>query len=259
MRALLCLLLVAGCERDLVGELADAARPDAPSIINDAAIYCSMSPPEPLAQGLHKLFLNTEGQALTAVAPGNDDATTNRSSLVQSDTDVPAFLPGARGRDTYIAQIVAAVESVLIPYSIDIVTTRPAAGPYQMIVLGGDGATVSGCPTCTAFTVFNCPPFFGSVIDLVFDAGATPPPVQYASLILDDLGLLNGLVQTNQRGDCTCRNDATCEIPPTQLCTYGKNVPTTVLQSGDSPPVAYNCGHVTQDAPMVLKSVWGCR
>jgi hypothetical protein len=255
MRYLVYLVMLVGCERDLVQELADAALIDAPT---DAATHCSLTPAEPIAAGAHKIYLNTEGATLRTGC--GDDATTNCTTLIQTDmTQVPAFLPGVAGRDTVIAQIVAGVEGVLAPYSVDIVTTRPATGPYQMIVLGGDPMAVTGgCTDCTATSVFSCQPL-GSVVDLVFDLGVTKSVDQYAVQILEDIGILNGLVATNSDHDCVCRFDDMCSnFGANDLCTFGTNVPTT-MQTLGTPPTPFNCGRATQDEPAILKTVLGCR
>ncbi len=256
MRIIIGLFLLAGCERDLVAALPDAPAPDVSPPPDAPSLYCPATPALPLAAGTTKIFLNTEGVTL-AKSVTVDDATHDTTTLVQTDgTVVPAFLAGVSGREAYIAQIVAAAESVLAPYSIDIVTTRPTTQHYQMIVLGGDATTVSGCSTCTAFSHVSCLKLTDAV-DLVFDRGPTPKPNQYANVILDDISIINGLAETTVANDCTCRFDASCGLSNT-LCNFSSNATTTMMMGG-TPPIVLNCGRTTQDEPLILKSVFGCR
>lgn len=252
MRCFVFALLLAGCEHDLV-----PATPDAPI---DAVIAISgcPAPAQPLRAGAHKIYLNTEGVTLKTGC--GDNAETGCTELVATTSVVPQFLASEPGRNTYIAQIVAAIETALAPYSVDIVTVRPAALPYQMVVLGGDPGTLTGgCGNCTAVSDRSCAPL-GSVVDLVFDHGTTMTPVAYANTILDDIALLNGLVPTTTPGDCACRIDQGCyPVSSDVVCTFGSNEPTSMMASNDTPPTPLNCGHATQDEPKILASVWGCR
>jgi hypothetical protein len=256
MRILIGLFLLAGCERDLVAALPDAAPPADAPLPDAPARYCAATPANPLAAGTTKIFLNTEGVTLTASGSG-DDAAQDATTLIAMDgTVVPAFLPGVSGRETYIAQIVAAAQSALAPYSVDIVTTRPAASPYQMIVLGGSSATLEGCAACVALSHISCSPLVNAV-DLVFDRGPALKPARYANVILDDISIINGLAETTAAHDCACRFDASCTQDDT-VCNFGTNVPTTMMMGG-TPPIVLNCGRTTQDEPMLLKDVFGCR
>src|SRR5688572_7215583 len=61
------------------------AAPDAPS-------YCADPPSDPLAPGMHKVYLATEGVTLDT---GCDSARDNCTNIIPSnDTVIPAFLPG---------------------------------------------------------------------------------------------------------------------------------------------------------------------
>jgi hypothetical protein len=128
-----------------------------------------------------------------------------------------------------------------------------------MVVLGGDPvALTGGCAACSSQSLFNCNPL-GSVVDLMFDSGigvGIESVDQYAVTLLDDIGIMNGLVVSTAVQDCECRVDSPCVgVGATDLCTFG-NVPTTMAMQGTNP---LNCGRATEDEPAILKSVLGCR
>ena len=261
MRTILLVGLLAtfGCHDNLV--LPDAGGADA--IALDAAASCP-APPAPLAPGRSKVYLNTEGVTLSkvGVSCSIDDAQTNCTSLIAQDqTVVPPFLPGVATRQPYIDQIVTDAQGILAPYSIDIVTTRPATGSYQMVVLGGDAVSITGgCPGCSAISLFRCTPSF-NVVDLMFDGGTVLPQTEanYANTLVGDIGILSGLVASVEPGDCMCRFDTPCisDMAVTTPCTFGSNEQTTVSTDGNGTPE--NCGRATEDEPALLEASLGCR
>jgi hypothetical protein len=147
----------AGCGDDAAHpdalQLPDAAPADAPG--PDAApdaptAACPNPSTDAGGGGTYTVYLNADGVTLTK--SNCDNATTNCTHLImQSQAVVPPFMNGAANRDSVIAEIAAHIEEVLLPYSIDVVTTRPASGPYYMIVLGGD-CTLTAAPPCDTTT-----------------------------------------------------------------------------------------------------------
>jgi hypothetical protein len=244
---LVALLVIAGCQKDLVAELPDAAL-DAGI---DALASACPTPAQPLAPGKHEVYLNTEGVTLMKCAA--DDATTNCTTLITNDVvAVPAFLPGMTGRTDAIAQIVAMVQAKLAPYSVDIVTTRPTSVDYQMVVLGGSYLLAGQTsPNVTGLTPSNCA-FAARAVDYMFDEGLDQGTLVYADAMVDDLGVLMGLAPANAAGDCMCRLDASCTGSPPADCTFGVNVLTTT-------DTLFDCGRTTQDEPALLKTAVGCR
>ena len=255
---MLATLALTACEEDLLADLPDAAP--------DATTGCP-TPLEPLAVGTYKVYLNTEGVTVTK-GNGCDNSRIDCSLIVVADnTMVPPFLPGNAGRRPFIDAIVAKAQAALAPYSIDIVTVRPTTGDYEMMVLGGDGATIAGCTGCGGVS-----PYAGcgrglsnrNHISFIFDFGMELMPdgsgdiEYYASNILSELGAVVDLVPTTVGDDCMCRFDAGCgNRAPGTMCTFGTNVPTTTgLEPSGAP---YNCNISPQDEPAQLKKAFGCR
>jgi len=244
-KLLLLVCVLAGCEKNLLAGM--DAGPDAPGAMPDAPSTCPAVAVTPLPPGHFKYFINTEGVTLTKCSV--DDARTNCSTLVPADTTFPPFLPGDPNRQPLIDAIVVRVQEKLAPYSIDVVTTRPASGDYYMSVFGGDPTLVNG-PTGT-FDITPTPCNFDNrdLVTLEFDRGRAPGYTDYANSAISDLALLVGLAPDSVDGDCLCRT-GNCNSLTTQICTFGTNV--TV----DS---THSCGRTTQDEPMLLTSALGCR
>ena len=249
------LLASAGCEKNLLGAT-DAAGDAGP---------CPR-PAQPLAPGSFKVFLNTEGVTLTK---GNcDDSRTNCSAIPTTDgTVVPPFLPGAPDRATFIDMIASTTQGVLAPYSIDIVTTRPVTGDYDMIVLGGNGAQIANCPNCGYAGPFTCEETTNrDHILLAFDYGeTTADPTSYtandyADSMLSAVGIMVGLAPSTEPDDCVCNLDTPCTKGPDDhsLCAFGSTVSTTLQLFPNGQPI--NCGLTpTEDEPALLKAALGCR
>jgi hypothetical protein len=238
--SIVLITLVAACGDDVMSS-PDAATPDAPTT-------CPPFSATPLPEGRNTLFINTEGVTLTKGAC--DDSRTNCTSVIaDSEAVIPPFqfsLPATR--DTAISMIVDHVQRSLAPYSIDVVTTRPSSGDYWMLVMGGNGVTVTG------FSVYGVSPGVCDAVNrnrigLVFDVGARDPRF-YANLLLSNFGALLGLAATMQSGDCMCRSSASCDPDDVQLCTYGVDVSTDPTHA---------CGRQTQDEPELLTAALGCR
>jgi hypothetical protein len=241
LASILLFLSVGACEKNL-------ALPDAPML--DASPYCT-APAPPLGPGTYVLYLNAEGVALI---PGSDNSSMNMTTLVKAGgATVPAFLPGDPNRLTFIADVVRIAQAALAPYSIDIVTTRPASGVYYMFVLGGDAPSIidGGVAGQISVSLAGCQPRVRTSVDLMFDVGTSVGTTFYASTLLSDLGSIAGLGLTTDPGDCECRLGSNCVTP--ELCTFGAAATT----STDS---HFNCGRTpTQDEPALLKTAFGCR
>jgi hypothetical protein len=249
-----CLLLaLVGCEKDLIDDLPDAATPDA------ADVNGCPAPADPTTPGQFKLFLVTEGITLNNTGCSADrQSLDNCSPIVKADnTVVPKFLDQTPSRLNIIQGIVDKSNAILAPYSIDVVTERPAAGPYYMFVLGGTGPSVTGgCNGCLSQTPFACNDLSLNAIDFMFDLGVTgssPGPTGadfYVWTLISDLGAMAGMVGTAIPNDCQCRNDPSCGQITQTTCDLGEDVP--VL---DNP-----CGVTgAQNEPGVLKAKYGCR
>ncbi|HSD89019.1 MAG TPA: hypothetical protein VLB44_15935, partial [Kofleriaceae bacterium] len=100
----------------------------------DAAVTC--------ANG-RAVYLNFDGVTLTQGSPS--DATQNRASwMTNTSAVVPPYHNGSGTRATDIQTIINGVKSRLSTTPINVVTSRPASGPYVMIVFGGANTNNNG-------------------------------------------------------------------------------------------------------------------
>jgi len=229
--------LAGGCGDDS-GKTADAAIPDAPW----------SCPPQtaPYATGTYTYYLNFEGQA---IAPGDDNSAANTTPLVQNAVTVPRFYDTIIGdRAAAIASIVHLVELKLAPYSINVVTTRPASGDYWMSVLGGSSQMIIGSANVGSVAPGRCENNDANSVSLIFDSGIQGDDF-YSYSILSDFGALVGLPVTTQNGDCMCRV-AGCSLNGAVTCSFGTDVPV----DPQTP-----CGVTTKDEVMHLALALGCR
>lgn len=207
------------------------------------------APASPKAPGTHKLYVVTEG--ITLARGQVADARQNQTTLFSAErVTFPPFLPGVADRAARIAAIVEILQATLAPYSIDVVTTRPASGDYRMAVMGGSAALI-GVPNALLSTApFDCTPNAENNISLLFDFGTTPTAEAYARTVLGDLGSMLGLGAVLDPRDCMCRNGPECETKPAR-CTFGAQV---------SLPLAFAmCGRTQQDEAAMMKDALGCR
>lgn len=177
-------------------------------------------PPRPDAfacQPRMPVYLNFEGQTLTQGAP---DATANTAPwLAQSSVTVPAFAAGAPDRAQQIATLTAAFVETLAPSGVQIVTTRPAAPPYAMLIIGGALGTFGGASS-GGFGIFDC--MQQATHDIGWIADGQPP--QYtANLGAGILGMGVGLTGTTDPQDCMCGWGPPCALTLSR-CSFGTAV-----------------------------------
>lgn len=92
-----------------------------------------------------RVYLNFSDGTET-LAPGPvDDAPRNVSSLLRAPASTgpypafawPTLLDGSVSRRDLVRQVARQVHELFLPYNVTITTTRPAEGPYTMVVIGG--------------------------------------------------------------------------------------------------------------------------
>jgi hypothetical protein len=240
MKPWLCaFVLLAACGDDGGNSTGDAG-PRA-----DAAPSCPL-PATPLPAGTHQLFVSFEGVTLTL---GDcDDSRTNCTSLVsQASTTVPAFLMGGGTRTQRISTIVGMAQEALAPFSVDVVTTRPATGSYWMVSVGGTTALASGTPDPLIAVKPVCDAANANSIALIFEQDTEFGDRAYADSIAGAFGRLAGLLPISRNGDCMCT---------AATCTHGQ---TCTWSTGAVPAAGNACSRTSQNEHLLLIDAVGCR
>jgi hypothetical protein len=188
------------------------------SLLIITACKSSTSGPNP-PSGSNVYFLNFEGQTLT---PGPDEPALNRSQLVSNSVTVPAYLAGDPQRTSKIQTIVQEVEAILAPYDIDVVTSRPISGTYDMMVAGGTSQQLglpSGLP---GLAVVDCTGSLPRHISLLFDLSTGHDA---ARQIVGSLGVCHRVSASTAATDCMCIADAACTTLTAPCTLGGANTP----------------------------------
>jgi MYXO-CTERM domain-containing protein len=87
------------------------------------------------------------------LSPGQNNATTNRSSIINSAVNIPAYT----GSATQWNQIVACVRQTYAPFNVQIVTDRPPAGTnYHMAIVAGRAANAGQQNGVLGVSPFSC-------------------------------------------------------------------------------------------------------
>ncbi len=216
-RALAIAVLLAACQVRIGDDPIGARAPDASA---DPAIDAATdADPAACANG-RVVYLNFEGVTLTD-APASD-ATSNQASWMTIPTGAaPKYKSGAANRLQLIADVTAGVRAQLASFPITIVTTRPAAGPYVMIVLGGAAADV-GSKFGGAVNELDCGDNQKS--DLAWISDAVTPTQRVVNSAVGAIGFGLGLTATLDPLDCMCGWDNTCTSNNTAPCTLSTNI-----------------------------------
>ena len=190
----------------------------------------------------HTLFLQTEGVLLVL---GNSDATMNKSPLLTSDQTLASWRGSDAQRTTELAGIVTQMRTVLAPYHIDVVTTRPALGPYDMIIATDTLPQSIGLPAQT-FAVTESPAAgcntIPSKVAIMFPGQfGTMFTSMVANFIANEsiamFGFTNGVPASNLAGDCMCFSGSACGGPSTACTIGGPNTPIDpAMKCGDNAP-----------------------
>jgi hypothetical protein len=93
------------------------------------------------ATGLEVLYLDFSDGTENVIQADSDDASRNHT-IMGTATPYPAFIwPGAddpHARREVIDDITRRVREAFAPFDIVVTTTRPAAGPFNTVMIGGD-------------------------------------------------------------------------------------------------------------------------
>jgi hypothetical protein len=192
---------------------------DAPSDITADPAPGPDSTPAPSCAS-RTLYLNFDGQTLTK---GPSDATLNQASWlsnIQIGT-APPYLDGVADRAATIQSIVNGVRMQLAQFPITVVTIRPAAGPYVMIVLGGKQATI-GSRFSAAVNQLDCGDTRPSDVAWI---GDNVTPVQHVvNTVIGAVGFGLGLTGVADPEDCMCAWANACVADTTVACKLRASV-----------------------------------
>jgi hypothetical protein len=232
----LALVLASGCGAQVnthaSNQTVDASPGSSVNPVIDAPIPADA--PAPTCANGRVVYLNFDGQML--VRGGTSDATTNTAAwLGGTSKTVPAFHPtGLTDRAGTIQTIVDSVKNELSATPIQVVTTRPSAGPYVMIVLGGSPSNVGTNNDAT--TDHDCGDLVKSDLGWISDSF---DPSVVPDVIMGTIGYGLGLDGTADQTDCMCGWENNCRY--TGACTLSMSIATSQLftcQTGTQNEVA---------------------
>jgi len=165
------------------------ASPDVAMI--DAAPVCVLA---------QSVYLNFDGQALARATAS--DATQNQAAWMnKANGTAPAFRAGSGNRANDITQITNGITTGLTGLGVTVVTTRPATGPYMMVVFGGAQEQV-GSDFSGAVQKLDC----GNLVqsDVAWIGDGVTPNQRVINFALGAIGFGVGLTATNDSNDCMC-------------------------------------------------------
>jgi hypothetical protein len=111
------------------------------------------------ATGTEVLYLNFSDGTENVGKAEVDDATRN-ASMMGAVAPYPAFAwPGmddAEARRDLVAELTRQIDEAFAPYDIVVTSTRPAAGRYTMVMVGGDPALFEMDPRVAGVAFMDC-------------------------------------------------------------------------------------------------------
>jgi hypothetical protein len=232
VKRLALLALVAGCEANLGsgdgngnGNNPDAASGGGTTFF-DSAVQQQIDAQAPACANGRKVYLNFDGVTLTQ-ATTSDSLTNKAAWITNTSAVVPAYHTGVAGRDAEITSIVDGVKARLSALPLEIVTTRPASGPYVMVVFGGNntanGGTI-GSQYAYGTSDHDCGDTLKNDVAWVADLPATT----YApDLAIGALGWAVGLNGTNDPNGCMCGWANSCAEASAVACTLSASIAST--------------------------------
>lgn len=223
----------------------DAAAGDAPS---DASTTTTPDAPTPTTHRV--LYLNFDGATLTSAAA--TDATTGHARWLSSmngvATGTTITIPPYGGDRT---TVVNTVDQILTGLPVTVVTTRPASGPYAMIVLGGHPGLVH--TSYLAETDHDCGDLVKNDIGWVEETNNSGNPLSAqvaANYVVGAVGWALGLDGAQGQNDCLCSWESPCSQSAPPCALLSASVP--------EPNTGYSCNQgATQDERATFQTAFG--
>jgi hypothetical protein len=217
MRWLTLCCLAAGCGVQI--DQRQGAGPDGAGPPRDGPITPTPDA-APVCSNGRVVYLNFEGTPLSYATAS--DATQNRASWLQLTTSTaPKYRATAADRDQQILAIANGVRLQLASFPIQVVTTRPAAGPYVMIVYGGTSTQV-GSKYSGAVNELDCGDAQKS--DLAWISDNVLGTQKIVNFTIGAIGFGLGLTATLDPLDCMCGWDNNCTSDNSMACRLSPSI-----------------------------------
>jgi hypothetical protein len=227
----LAICLLAACDASVSGGGSASESVDA-SIDDDDDVDAAVEPDAPSAcPNGRDIYLSFQGEPLTKATPS--DATQNKVSWIGvTSVNLPGYRLGDPDRATKIATITQRIQTALADFPMQVVTTRPMAGPYVMIVFGGNRDQLD-TPYSYAVNHFDCGDPVKSDVAWVSDDVPFAKVDDYA---IGAIGYGLGLGGTNDPNDCMCGWANGCDQPETSQCTLSSSIAANPVCTGAPNP-----------------------
>ncbi len=196
--------------------------PDARPSGDGSTVTLIDAPITPACANGRAIYLNFDGATLKR---GASDATTDHASWVGvgnpnvTQGTLPKYHANSGTRTADIQTIVDAVKAYVAATPIPVVTQRPAAGPYVMVVFGGEMDAI-GVPYSIAVNDLDCGDTIKSDVAWVSDSTDLAKVPGFA---IGGIGYGLGLTATNDANDCMCGWDNQCQ-QTSSACTLSAQI-----------------------------------
>ena len=190
------------------------------------------------------LFLNFNGVTLAWAA--TSDALANQTSVGSGGT-IPPFTGDRQG-------VLSQVKAFFAAYDIQIVTSRPASGDYEMVVVGGDHSDIGHASPTWGVGPLDCGDVYGKGVGFVFSEEhqlPTPSKLVYelATTVAHEAGHLLGLL--HPKDSCDVMSNEAYQLCPQSYAFLDQTSP---LRPED---VGKCGGKTTQNSHKELLAVLG--
>jgi hypothetical protein len=250
---LFAVIALTACHAELMGEgTNNGAVPDANNggggtDSGAVGIDAAVAPDAAMCSNGRVVYLNFDGQALTAGTPSN--ATTNRASwMTIANGSAPPYRAQSANRAADITAITTGIRAQLSQFPVTVVTARPAQGPYVMIVFGGT-ATQVGSRFGGAVNTLDC----GDVAtksDVAWISDSVSPNQKVINFAVGAIGFGLGLTATTDPLDCMCGWDNDCVSNNASACKLSGPI-------NRDPAANQLCpGVTTQDEPATFNAAF---